>query len=432
MPNIAKPYDEDVLTVSKVSIEVLSPQKILEYSCCEIDKPFDQKTFIGTLSDPKMGPINSDTLCKTCGYGFKDCPGHFGHIKLAKPMFNIVYFKAVIKILGLVCPNYDCASVLFNTSNKGSNKTRFNTAVKIAKNVNECPKCSTPTCKYKKTINNTYLCIKKEIKKKQDKNDTSDKSDVLLYASNVIKLFSRISDKDCESIGLNPVTSRPEWMLFTYLPVAPPTVRPTVKTDSGKSSDDDLTLKYNDIIKCNKELLQAMMNIEGSDDDTQPSSSEKLLQYNIITLIDNNTSGLPKAVHKNGGRPLKSFRERAGGKEGRFRSHLMGKRVDGSARSVISCNQSLSIDEVGVPEEIIRNLTYPERVTPYNINFLNNLMEKNKVKSVQKTLRKPVDQLKEFKAAGKVQLRKFLEDINAVDTKMNGRINAEIMLLKVA
>jgi hypothetical protein len=52
-------------------------------------------------------------------------------------------------------------------------------------------------------------------------------------------------------------------------------------------------------------------------------------------------------------------------------------------------------------------------------------------KSVQKTLRKPVDQLKEFKAAGKVALRKFLDEINAVDTKMNGRINDEIMLLKV-
>ena len=53
-------------------------------------------------------------------------------------------------------------------------------------------------------------------------------------------------------------------------------------------------------------------------------------------------------------------------------------------------------------------------------------------KSVQKTLRKPTDQLKEFKAAGKVALRKFLEDINAVDTKMNGRINEETLLLKVA
>jgi hypothetical protein len=55
----------------------------------------------------------------------------------------------------------------------------------------------------------------------------------------------------------------------------------------------------------------------------------------------------------------------------------------------------------------------------------------SEMKSVQKTLRKPADQLKEFKAAGKVALRKFLDEINAVDTKMNGRINEEIMLLKV-
>jgi hypothetical protein len=51
--------------------------------------------------------------------------------------------------------------------------------------------------------------------------------------------------------------------------------------------------------------------------------------------------------------------------------------------------------------------------------------------SIQKTLRKPVDQLKEFKSAGKVQLRKFLDDIKATDTKMNGRLNEETILLKV-
>jgi hypothetical protein len=55
----------------------------------------------------------------------------------------------------------------------------------------------------------------------------------------------------------------------------------------------------------------------------------------------------------------------------------------------------------------------------------------NENTSVCKTLRKPEEKLKEFKAAGKVQLRKFLEDINATDTKMNGRINEETILLKV-
>jgi hypothetical protein len=52
-------------------------------------------------------------------------------------------------------------------------------------------------------------------------------------------------------------------------------------------------------------------------------------------------------------------------------------------------------------------------------------------KSVQKTVRKPEEKLKEFKSAGKIALRKFLEEINATDTKMNGRINEDTILLKV-
>jgi hypothetical protein len=56
----------------------------------------------------------------------------------------------------------------------------------------------------------------------------------------------------------------------------------------------------------------------------------------------------------------------------------------------------------------------------------------SEAKSVQKTLRKPAEQIKAFKDSGKVQLRKFLDDINAVDTRMNGRISEDIILLKIA
>jgi len=55
----------------------------------------------------------------------------------------------------------------------------------------------------------------------------------------------------------------------------------------------------------------------------------------------------------------------------------------------------------------------------------------NESKSVQKTLRKPEVQLKEFLAAGKIQLRKFLDEIKATDIKLNGRINSDTILLKV-
>ena len=52
--------------------------------------------------------------------------------------------------------------------------------------------------------------------------------------------------------------------------------------------------------------------------------------------------------------------------------------------------------------------------------------------SIQKTLRKPDEQLKEFKGAGKVALRKFLDEIKTTDTKLNGRINLDTILLKVS
>ncbi len=69
-----------------------------------------------------------------------------------------------------------------------------------------------------------------------------------------------------------------------------------------------------------------------------------------------------------GGRPLKSIRQRLRGKEGRIRGNLMGKRVDFSARTVITADPNLSIDEVGVPRSIALNMTYPEIVTPFNID----------------------------------------------------------------
>jgi hypothetical protein len=55
----------------------------------------------------------------------------------------------------------------------------------------------------------------------------------------------------------------------------------------------------------------------------------------------------------------------------------------------------------------------------------------DETKSIQKTLRKPEDQLKDFKGAGKVKLRTFLDDIKTTDTKLNGRCNPETVLLKV-
>lgn len=89
--------------------------------------------------------------------------------------------------------------------------------------------------------------------------------------------------------------------------------------------------------------------------------------------MDNDLPGQPQALQKSG-RPVKSIRARLKGKEGRLRGNLMGKRVDFSARTVITGDPNIALDEVGVPFSIARNLTYPERVTPYNIGYLQDLV----------------------------------------------------------
>lgn len=94
------------------------------------------------------------------------------------------------------------------------------------------------------------------------------------------------------------------------------------------------------------------------------------------------------------------------------------------------------VDIVGAKELWIFN-TKTRKLGKYVAGEFNDLGVKgtsitgfDEFKSIQKTLRKPEDQLKEFKNSGKVALRKFLEDIKAVDIKLNGRINEDTVLLK--
>lgn len=89
----------------------------------------------------------------------------------------------------------------------------------------------------------------------------------------------------------------------------------------------------------------------------------------FYSLCDN----FSKAMQKSG-RPLKSIKQRLKGKEGRIRGNLMGKRVDFSARTVITPDPNLRLDQVGVPRTVAQNLTFPEIVTPFNIEKLYSLV----------------------------------------------------------
>ncbi len=195
-----------------------------------------------------------------------------------------------------------------------------------------------------------------------------------ITAEHALNVFRMISTEDIYRLGLNSDYARPEWMIITVLPVPPPPVRPSISMDGtgqGMRGEDDLTYKLAEIIRANGNVKQAQS--EGSPAHVA-AEFESLLQYHVATYMDNDIAGQPQSLQKSG-RPVKSIRARLKGKEGRLRSNLMGKRVDFSARTVITGDPNLELDEVGVPRSIARILTYPETVTPYNIGKLHQLVQ---------------------------------------------------------
>ncbi len=317
------------------------------------------------LMDPRLGVIEPGLRCKTCGQKVGDCPGHFGHIDLAMPVIHVGFVRTVRDILRSSCRG--CGKVLFserireeydrvlnNYLNEGKDPTPL--AKKVAKdasNVTVCPHCG-----------REHGAID------VDKPTTFRENGHKMTPSEVREWLEKVPDEDLPLLGLNPSVCRPEWMVLTVLPVPPVTMRPSITLDSGERSEDDLTHKLVDVIRINQRLQE---NRDAGAPQLIVEDLWELLQYHITTYFDNQTAGIPPARHRSG-RPLKTISQRLKGKEGRFRSNLSGKRVNFSARTVISPDPNLSINEVGCPIQCARELTIPVRVTAANFAYCQELI----------------------------------------------------------
>jgi DNA-directed RNA polymerase II subunit RPB1 len=140
-------------------------------------------------------------------------------------------------------------------------------------------------------------------------------------------------------------------------------------------SEDSLNNKIADIIKANNALMRYKdVNNMTNEEIKYKHDFQHVLQYNVAAYFDNDNN-LPKTEIKSCGRAIKSISERLKSKTGRIRFNLMGKRVDFCARSVITSDPNLNIDELGVPIKIAMNVTFPEIVTANNIEFLSKLVK---------------------------------------------------------
>lgn len=200
---------------------------------------------------------------------------------------------------------------------------------------------------------------------------SSNQREITLSAEDVLTILKRVTDADAAAIGLDPRFNRPEWMICSVLLVPPPAVRPSVRHDTGQRQEDDLTHMLSDIVKYNNQVRDAIN--KGSPAKTV-DHLVLMLQWHAAMLID---KAPVRSIHPStdkSGRVLRSLTERLKHKDGRIRGNLLGKRVDFSARTVITPDPNLSIDELGVPLRIAMNLTFPEVVNKHNRDRLQRLV----------------------------------------------------------
>ena len=392
-------YHEDVKRIDKIEFSIYRNKDVKQYSAVS-DDPFgidlaesyeNYEPKKGGLVDLRLGTCDIYLQCSTCGENSLNCPGHFGHTDLAEPVFHFGFLNHLKNILQCIC--HKCSNLLIEKSdvqfkralNKKS-EMRFKEIKNLTKNVNYCFTCGVPVPKVKREVkdNGSIKIVIERVLNTSNNNEVEDlqafskKIKESLSPRECYNILRNISDNDCYLLGFNPKMQRPEDLIIEKFPIPPVIIRPTAKVDfmSAATMEDGLTLKLSDIITANKRVRQQ---IERETLSNELSSFNQeiinLLQYHVATFYDNESLSLPRTEFKSGGRSTKSISDNIKGKQGRVRNNLMGKRVDFSARTVITPDPYINIDQVGIPKKIAMELTIPEEVTPYNIKYLNGLIK---------------------------------------------------------
>lgn len=369
--------------IDSIKFSLMDPNEIRKMSAVEVKTADTYKddghAYKQGLMDPKMGVIDPGIRCETCGNKHNECPSHFGHIALELPVMHIGFTMLIKTALKSTCNQ--CSKILLHSAPEthpldpekseqdyyrdrvhdvmrkhGVGSTEFKKIIKEIEK--ECSMARRAICMHCGSEQGKIMLDKPTTFKEKKK----DKGEHKLNARDIREWLEKIPDENLIFLGMDSDASRPEWVIMKVLPVPPITVRPSITLDSGDRSEDDLTHKMVDVLRINQRLRE---NRDAGAPQLIVEDLWELLQYHVTTYFDNQTSGIPPARHRSG-RPLKTLSQRLKGKEGRFRSNLSGKRVNFCARTVISPDPNLGINEVGVPTHTAKELTVPIRVTSRN------------------------------------------------------------------
>jgi DNA-directed RNA polymerase II subunit RPB1 len=369
--------------VSHIEFGVFSPEEIKRSSVVTVTEPSMYSSSLpipGGVADHRMGSVDRRLSCGTCKKSIINCPGHPGAIALSYPVLHPSFVDVVLKILKAVC--FLCSELLLSPADVAvlrrckDRKQRLATASLLARGKRACPHCAGPVPVYSKQVQTIKCDFSKAVFNDPEEAQYCQRP---FTASEVRTILQTVSDEDYLLLGLNPKAARPENLVLTTLVVPPPVVRPSIVISEGSKArgQDDLTGKYCEIIKANASVKQIL--------ESEASSIPMLglsiaaqqavndLAFHVSTLMNNDVRGQRHSVQRSG-LPTKSIMSRLKGKEGRIRGFLMGKRVDFSARSVISPDCQMDIDQVGIPELVAERLTVPIHVMASNLEAVRALV----------------------------------------------------------
>ncbi|XP_062171677.1 DNA-directed RNA polymerase III subunit 1 [Alnus glutinosa] len=392
-----QPYVEDVgpRKIKSVKFSTFSESEISKLSEVQVYKGqyYDARRnpIEGGLLDTRMGPPNKTSVCATCDGSFNECPGHFGYIKLALPVYNVGYMGAILDLLKCICKS--CARILLGEDLRieylkkmrspkleALKKTELmKEIVKKCNNLtssNKAVKCS--RCGYVNVSVKRAVSLPGFIHERQKSNDASMEEfrsaishtkearapfnvACILNPVQVLVLFKRMLDEDCELLYLS---DRPEKLIMTNIAVPPISIRPSVIMDGSQSNENDITERLKKIIQTNAALRQELLEANYAS-----KCLDGWLDLQVeLALYINSDARVPYTPQLT--KPLGGFIQRLKGKQGRFRGNLSGKRVEYTGRTVISPDPNLKITEVAIPIQMALILTYPERVSHHNIEKL--------------------------------------------------------------
>ncbi|MFP4621250.1 MAG: DNA-directed RNA polymerase subunit beta' [Bacteroidales bacterium] len=401
---------------NKVKVGLSSPEEILENSHGEVLKPetINYRTYKperdGLFCERIFGPVKDyechcgkykrirykGIVCDRCGVEVTEKKvrrERMGHISLVVPVAHIWYFRSLPNKIGLLLglPTKKLDSIIYY-----ERYVVINPGIKAQDGI-----------KYLDFLTEEeYLDILESLPKDNQQLEDSDPNKFIadMGAEALYKLLSRLNldelsyslrnkaDNETsqqrkkealkrlqvvEAFRASKETNRPEWMITKVVPVIPPELRPLVPLDGGRFATSDLNDLYRRVIIRNNRLKRL---IEIKAPEVILRNEKRMLQEAVDSLLDNSRKS--NAVKTDSNRALKSLSDSLKGKQGRFRQNLLGKRVDYSARSVISVGPELKMHECGIPKDMAAEL--------YKPFVIRKLIERGIVKTV-KSAKKIVD-----------------------------------------